>query len=577
MTIMRRSRQLRMGVCAVMGAALGTFAGFCVSMPATAYAAQATTAAEAAAGITAPTENVVVSSCVITETKDTVRYTGYNYGAVSGADNRFYMFEIQPYQDGISGRTDYVAAINKAENVVFEVPLNYGRGDNRLYSSFVIAVFDGEKYVPVSEPSYITNPQIIAPHQNEYQDPLTKKGLLIENAYLEDAFDLGVKHVIVNIPFHHILGQGIDYEYDGKMYHFDKALMEKYDNTISRMSEKGMLVTATILNGWNDNTPQLVYPGVKKRADANYYAFNASTQEGYEDIKAIASFLAERYSGTDPNHGKVSNWIIGNEINNNKNWNYIGPMDLGPYVKEYVRAFRVFYTAIRSVNANDRLFFSLDYHWNDPNTSQLNYKGKDIVDTFNNFVRANGQMDWGLAYHPYPVPMVEPEFWDDDPTLVYNDISSPIINFKNLSVLTDYFQRNELLMPNGHVRHIILSEQGFTSMSASRGEDTYMQAAAFAYAYYIADSNPYIDAFILSRQIDAVSETELSQAFGLWKCDMSSPGVVIATQRKKIWEVFRSIDKAKYSLEVSEFAKPLIGINKWSDVIPNFKYRAKEN
>ena len=22
-------------------------------------------------------------------------------------------------------------------------------------------------------------------------------------------------------------------------------------------------------------------------------------------------------------------------------------------------------------------------------------------------------MEWGLAYHPYPCPMIEPEFWDD--------------------------------------------------------------------------------------------------------------------------------------------------------------------
>lgn len=562
---MRKSKILQAGAGIMMAFAIGTFAGVMSGMSFDVQAEE-----------TAPTERVITSSCVITERKDTIQYTGTNVGTISGVDNKFYLFEILPFNDGIEGRTDPVAVIDKAAEVVFQIPLNQGGQENRLYSSFVVAVFDGTKYVPVSEPSYITNPQILAAHTEPFRDPLTKKGLLIENDYLADAFELGVKHVVVNIPFHHILGQGIEYQYDGKTYHFDKALMEKYDNTISRMSEKGMLVTAIILNGWNDNTPQLVYPGVKKQPDAHYYAFNASTEAGYDDIKAIASFLAERYSGSNNNYGKVSNWIIGNEINNNKNWNYIGPMELGPYVKEYVRAFRVFYTAIKSVSANDRLYFSLDYNWNDPKTSKLNYKGKDIVDTFNNFVRANGQMEWGLAYHPYPVPMVEPEFWDDDPALVYDDVSSPIVNFKNLNVLTDYFQKEEFRLPDGNVRHIILSEEGFTSMSATRGEVTDIQAAAFAYAYYIADSNPYIDAFILSRQIDAVPEVEQSQAFGLWKCDMSSPGVVKATRRKKIWVVFEAIDKKKESLEATEFAKSIIGIDKWSDVIPNFKYRAKE-
>lgn len=71
---------------------------------------------------------------------------------------------------------------------------------------------------------------------------------------MADAFELGVNHVIVNIPFHHILGQGIDYQYDGKTYSFNKELLEVYDNTIRRMSEKNMTVTAVILNGWNDAT-----------------------------------------------------------------------------------------------------------------------------------------------------------------------------------------------------------------------------------------------------------------------------------------------------------------------------------
>ena len=52
------------------------------------------------------------------------------------------------------------------------------------------------------------------------------------------------------------------------------------------------------------------------------------------------------YSGDNPNYGKVSNWIIGNEINNQQ-WNYMGPMDLTNYVKAYQKAFRVIYTAIK--------------------------------------------------------------------------------------------------------------------------------------------------------------------------------------------------------------------------------------
>ena len=159
-----------------------------------------------------------------------------------------------------------------------------------------------------------------------------------------------------------------------------------------------MLVTAVILNGWNDATPQLVYPGVTKSSTANYYGFNASTPEGYETIKAIASFLAERYGNFASIHGKVSNWIIGNEINNNMNWNYMGKMDIETYVKEYERAFRVFYTAIKSTNKNDRVYFSTDYNWIHEADGSLKYNAKDIVDVFNRNVRIGGQMDCCLLY-----------------------------------------------------------------------------------------------------------------------------------------------------------------------------------
>ena len=75
----------------------------------------------------------------------------------------------------------------------------------------------------------------------------------------------------------------------------------------------------------------------------------------------------------------------------------------------------------------------------------------------------------------------------------------------------------------GNVRHIILSEEGFTSKSATRGDVYDIQAAAFAYAYYLVDNNPYIDAFILNRQVDAVIEVEQSCSFGLWTVDMLKP------------------------------------------------------
>lgn len=505
--------------------------------------------------------NVLISGSVTGERSDPAYYDGY-----------IYLFELKAYEKEIGSRTDYAGWLNRTDAVSFTLPLEFGTASDKLYSSFVLAVYDGTTYHAISKPAYITNPEVLAKNQNPYKEPLSKKGLLLDGSMISDAMYLGVKNTSVSIAFQQILGTGIDYQYDGKTYHFNKEMVEYYDDVIMRFSSKDISVTAILLNGWNDAAPELIPPGVKKTNGVNYYMFNTSTREGVETLKAVASFLAERYSGLSGSKGKVSNWIIGNEINNQV-WNYIGPMEMEEYVAEYLRAFRIFNTAIRSVSANDRLFFSTDFFWNDPDATQLNYSAREVIRTFAAMAREGGDMDWGLAYHPYADPLTEPEFWDDGAGgRVTDSVDSHIVNFANLHVLTDYMRQSRFLQRDGQVRHIILSEQGFTSKSATRGDVEYIQAAALAYAYYIADSNPYIDVVLMHRQVDNVSEVNAYVAVGLWECDMNSPGVVKATMRKKAWEVFKNMDSKK-SLETNAFAKEIIGIEKWSDVIPDFKWK----
>ena len=525
---------------------------------------------------TVPLEKLVWNSCtiegadVVLRASMTGSFTPSN--TKMGEDTNFYLLELKPYEDDIAGHR-YVAALPKnQDDLSFKLPLNNGSSESRLYNKFVACIWDGTKYIQVSDPVYINNPEAAAKYKDAYKEPLSKKGLLIDLSQVADAFELGVHNVIVNIPYNAVFGEGIDYTFEGETYHFNKSVIEAYDKTISMFSNKQMNVNVILLNGWNDATPDFYYPGTAKTSAAAYYHFNSKTEQGYKDIKAIASFLAGRYSGQDPNHGRVQNWVIGNEVNN-QYWNYIGAMDLNSYVNEFARTFRVFYNAIKSTCANSRVFFSVDYNWMREANGSTKYNAKEFLDRFAAKTRTEGNIDWGLAYHPYSYPMTEPEFWDDAQTgLVSYSNTSPIVNFANLSVLTDYMQRSEMRDRNGSVRHIILSEEGFTSQSATRGAVEELQAAAFAYAYYIVDSNPYIDAFIMSRQIDAPSEVKQSMAFGLWTTDQTEDVSIMPAKRKYIWPVFKNIDRQQDTLEATAFAKKILGINKWSDIIPNFKW-----
>ena len=107
-------------------------------------------------------------------------------------------------------------------------------------------------------------------------------------------------------------------------------------------------------------------------------------------------------------------------------------------------------------------------------------------------------MDYGIAWHPYPEGLSDPNFEDDGKAT--NSENSLIINMKNLNVLTDYLQKPEYLSPSGKVRHLILSEQGFNATN----ED--VQADQIAKAYDIAKNNPYVEAFFLAREYDQPGE-----------------------------------------------------------------------
>ncbi len=211
-------------------------------------------------------------------------------------DGYYYLFELAPYESGIGNRTDYAAWSNKGGELRFTVPYSGDVSDAKLYSRFVTALKIGDSYREISNPIYVTNPGDMAAFKKEFPDPMSKKGLLIELDMLGDAMELGVKHTTINIPYHHLMGGELPYQYNGRTYYFNQELIESYDRMISAFSNKGIVVTAILLNGWNEVHPELVQAGVPKTGGALYYGFNVSTKEGFEATRALFSFMAERYS-----------------------------------------------------------------------------------------------------------------------------------------------------------------------------------------------------------------------------------------------------------------------------------------
>ena len=502
-----------------------------------------------------------IESCLINTETGKVDVTVSAEGLAVSDDGYYYLFEEKIYDTALKS-DDYIIEELKDVNFTFSVNLNYNSVNSRLFSKFVVAVKKGGEFLPISKPRYITNPEAIAKYMPSFTTTTSKKGLLVDPEKLagSELDDLGVKHAAYNIPLSRILGNTsnayyptVYYTYNGRSYAFNGQVIAEYDYVFSTLTNKGISITAIILNDIHPGYMQLIHPKARSGGRAPYYAFNATDEEGAEFIAAIGSFLANRYSGSG--HGKVMNWVIGNEINARNEWNYIAYMDTPSYVEEYAKAFRIFYNSILSVNGNARVYLSLDQQWGKSLYSNNGYGSKEILDEFNRNIKAGGNIDWGVAYHPYNYPLTSAKAWSTSgraSSYVLDSETTPVITIKNIHVLTNYLQKEELLTDSGEVRHVTLSEMGYTS---SAGQD--LQAASFVYAYKIVESNRYIDNMLFSRETDAPSEVADGLALGI---NTQGGG------HKSIYNAFKYVDTAD-SAAYTDFALRVIGISSWSEVI----------
>ena len=489
-----------------------------------------------------------IDSCLITGA-DTITIKASADAMVSSDDKYYYLFDEAMYEDELPEDAEPLAHAYKDYEVSFNVGLKKGQASSRLYRKLLLAVRQNGEYVPVSGASFVTNPEALASYHYGGLEHSSKKGILVDPFRTGELTDLGVQYATYNIPLARILSthaQGSTaYTYGGVTYYFNNTILGEYDHIFKTLNSKGIDIAAIILdNASTQAFPEITYPTGRSGSTAPYYMFNASDDKGVRALSAVATFLAGRYSGTA--HGRVSMWVIGNEVNARKEWNYMASTDLATYTKAYTDAFRVFYNAIKSVNSDARIYVPFDQQWDRNRSNNPDYDARDMIELFASSLRAEGDIDWGLAEHPYSYPNNNTAFWKAS-NLVTRSFDTSILTMDNIEVLTSYMEQEAMLSPGGDVRSIILSEMGYSSTSGEA-----LQAAAFAYAYKKIEAQPHIDAMMLSRQTDAADEIA---AFGL-ALGLSTTG----GRHKQIYEVFKYIDTSR-SAEVTAFAKSIVGVD----------------
>jgi hypothetical protein len=231
----------------------------------------------------------------------------------------------------------------------------------------------------------------------------------------------------------------------------------------------------------------------------------------------------------------------------------MGHASMAEFCDDYARVLRLVCGAVRRASPSARVYVSLEHHWN------IRYAGGDDSQTFaarpflERLAAIAGDVDWNVAFHPYPENLFEPRTWLDKSAIDSDD--TPRITFKNIEVLPRFLAREPLLCA-GKRRHVILSEQGFHTPEGADGE--LVQAAAYCYAWKKIEKLDGIDAFILHRHVDHRDEGGLR--LGLWTRDPASACTPLA--KKRLWGIFRSAATDEEEGAFA-FALPLIGLAKW--------------
>ncbi len=291
--------------------------------------------------------------------------------------------------------------------------------------------------------------------------------------------------------------------------------------------------------------PTLVHPAARAAEThaisdlSGYYMLNAADWNG---VMALANQLHTVAATTN-----TQDFVIGNEVNERK-WNYVAYMDWDQYVREYMQGFRVAYNAIKSANANARVFLSIDQRW-DANYSKSNPEwyhfidGKDFLQKFNTMVSAEGNIDWAVAAHPHYVPLTWSRFWNYNGLAggsIYKNLvkNNQFMDITNSSLLTNYLATPAMLSPTGKVRTVVFSE-----ITVARNPDENSQAAALYATYYATVTNPAVEAIIYAED--------------------ASTGASWYNQTKNIYAMMGTEQNAT----ADAWAKGIIGISNWSQVI----------
>lgn len=481
------------------------------------------------------------------------------HGQIPPSDaTRWKLVELPPHQSSIDADDSVeVASIDTPGSFKHTVE-RIADGRDRLLSRWAVISTDATGAVLTSHARYAEDPT--APPR---QPAASKKGMagVHSGDDLPELLELGVKHITVNVHLEKLISLApegaIEHRYCGKTYYFAPDTIEQFDKVFGFATQNDMVASAILLVPRLDRKTELgrllTHPDA---VDGHFSMPNVATAEGAQFFAAVIDFLAARYSRDDEAPGRITNWILGNEIDAGWIWTNSGEKTAHEYMDEYTRALRMVHAIVRSHDPHSIAFVSLTHFWAQPfDPSPLRYyAGRELLEILQRQCEVEGNFNWGVAHHPYPQDLFNSRFWED--TLAHDDFETPKITFKNVAVLDRWLHQPRYRF-NDRVRTVLLSEQGFHTPDYS-AEAEQVQAAALALSWRKVQPLESVEAYHYHRWIDHPHEGGLRLGFRR----LADPNAAELHPKKFSWNVFRALGTPDEPA-ATEFARPIVGDAAW--------------
>lgn len=342
-----------------------------------------------------------------------------------------------------------------------------------------------------------------------------------------EIFELGLSHATVNVVLNSLISDrprpGFEkLNFAGKTFYLNRSFLQRRQRTVQLLRKNGIAVTAILLVANQPGSP-MVHPEAETRG--KFAMPNLRDPRGAAQYLLALQVLGNHF--TQPGC-RISNWVVHNEVDQAGTWTNMGDQPLDRYLESYHRSARLIHATMRARDPHSRVFISLTHHWTKKSSGTGTYTVRPMLERFAQMGKVEGDYEWGVAYHPYPRSLRNPDTWADEDARMNFD--TPYITPKNFEVLPFFLQQPSFLY-RGKPRGILFSEQGFNSPTLSE-EDQRRQVAGMIYLWRRLPEHSMIEAYHLHRYKDMPD-----QEGGLRLGIVDENG-----NRKLAWEAWRDLE-----------------------------------